>query len=111
MSTLSTRSTAGSRSTVKLRSMPVIGSASPKGLASKAGSQKLQPRARAVPEATMAAVRVIRSTIRGQRSSSSSRVTAKPATRLRGSSPSTGKLLSARPLKGSSIRPSAWISR
>ena len=111
INTLSTSNTAGMRSTVKLRSRPVTGSAWPKGEASRAGSQKLQLRAKAVAEATMAAVSTTRRVVRGQRSNGSSSPSPRPISSCRGSSPSTGKLLRATPLKGSSIKPRACTSR
>ena len=49
MITLTSRCRAGSCRTVKARSRPTTGSRWPKGAASSAGSQRLQPRAKALP--------------------------------------------------------------
>ena len=114
MATLNNRCRAGSRSTVKARSRPVNGSLSPNGSASRAGNQRLQPRAIAVAEAARAAARASRRLFRGQINSGPTRARATPATN-RGdqvevpANPANPVITSSR--KGEVIKPLAWMSR
>ena len=109
--TLNSSRKAGSCNTVKLRSKPVSGSPWPKGTASRAGSHKLQPRAKAVAEPARAAANAIRRVVRGQRSSGGSRPTTKPTSNQGGKSASTGIPVITSPLNGAAIRSRACTIR
>ena len=111
ISTLNSSCSAGSRSTVKLRSKWVSGSVSPNGTASSAGNHRLQPRARAVADPASAAASTTRSTGKGRSSSNRPSTAASSATQLGERPASAERPLTTSLSKGSEIRPRAWTNR